>query len=178
MRAETLAVWGAIVCLVVGVVWWVRSEWARGVAARVAVPVVVIATLLGLFVQLPERVGEVLIKVSLDPLRGVKQMLLMPTGASDPLFAQAWSIGNLFVLWPLAVVLLINARWSWSRVLVVCAAFDVACEAMQGSIVFLRRSFELADVVANLGGLAVLFVALRFVSRPVDNVFAAKDKSK
>lgn len=177
MRAEALAIYVVIVGLIAGVVWWVRSEWARGLAARLVVPAVVVVTLAGLFVQLPERVGEVLIKVSLDPLRGVKQMLLMPTGASDPLFAQAWSIGNLFVLWPLATVLIVNAQWSWRRVFVACAAFDVACEAMQG-VVPLRRAFEVADVVANLSGLVLLFVLLRYVSWPVDNVFAAQAKSK
>ena len=168
MRAEAAAVYAAVIAVVVGVVWWVRSEWAARWAARVVVPAVVFATLAGLFVQLPERVGEVLIKVSVDPLRGVKQMLLLPTGASDPLFAQAWAIGNVFVLWPLATVLLINAHWSWRRVFVVCASFDVVCEILQGTIPFLRRAFEVADVIANVGGLLVLFVVLRYVRQPVD----------
>ena len=49
-----------------------------------------------------------------------------------------------------------------------CASFDVVCEILQGTIPFLRRAFEVADVIANVGGLVVLFVVLRYVRQPVD----------
>jgi len=94
-------------------------------------------------------------------LRGVKQMLLLPTGAADPVFAQAWAIGNLFVLWPMTVVLLVNAQWSRARVLVACTLFIVACEAVQGGVPGLRRAFELADIAMNVGGVLLLFAVMR-----------------
>lgn len=167
MSADVLGLYAAVCGVVLGTVWWTRSEWCAAWSARVVVPAVVVVTLSGLFVQLPDREGERLLKVSFDALRGLKQALLIPTGVVEPLFAQAWAIGNLFVLWPLATVLVVNARWSYARVLLVCAAFDVACEVGQGMLPALRRSFELADIVSNVLGVAMLLVAMRLLRRPV-----------
>ena len=158
---DVVALYLAMGCVVGGSLWWLTSERAARVQARVAVSVAAVLTMFGLFVPLPERDGEKLIKVSTDVLRGMKQILLMPTGSVDPVFAQAWAVGNLFVLWPLAVVLLVNARWSRTRVLVTCAMFIVACEAVQGGVPGLRRAFELADIVMNVGGVLLLFAVMR-----------------
>lgn len=160
-----IALYALIACVVGGVLWWSRSSWAARVPERVALLVVGVVTLCGLFVQLPEREGEVLIKVSTDVWRGVKQILLMPTGTVDPVFAQAWAIGNLFVLWPLAVVLLVSARMTRMRVMVVCAVFIVLCESLQGGVPGLRRAFEVADIVMNLLGVLLLFGVLELQKR-------------
>ena len=161
MTLEVIALYAAVVGVVGGVMWWSRSDVAARISARTAILLATSATLAGLFVQLPERQGETLIKISLDPLRGLKQALLMPTGAIEPVFAQAWSIGNLFVLWPLAIVLIVNAGWTRMRVFVTCAAFIVVCELLQGSVPMLRRAFELADIISNVGGVLILFLVLR-----------------
>lgn len=166
MTSDVVAVYVAVVGVIAGTLWWSRSAWAARISARVAIALVVSVTLAGLFVQLPDRQGETLIKVSLDPLRGLKQALLMPTGAMDPVFAQAWAIGNLFVLWPLAIVLLVNARWSRMRVLFACGGFIVVCELLQGYAPMLRRAFELADIFANISGVLLLFLLLSLILRP------------
>ena len=165
---DVVALYALIACVAGGVLWWSRNEWAARVPERIAMLVAGVVTACGLFVQLPQREGEVLIKVSTDVWRGLKQILLMTTGTVDPLFAQAWAVGNMFVLWPVAVVLLVNARWSRVRVLMVCAVFIVVCEGVQGAAPGLRRSFELADIVMNLLGVVLLFAVLRWW-RPVND---------
>lgn len=155
---EELLLYGLIAAIVFGAWWWVR----RGAefSGRMSLLVAGALTLAALFTPLPEREGQVYIKVSFDPLRGLKQALLLPTEATDVWFAQAWAIGNLVLLWPLAVVLLVNLRWSWQRVFAVLTVFICVVEVAQGSIDGLRRSFEVADIITNLGGLGVLFFAL------------------
>ena len=157
---EEVLLYGLIGVIVWGCVWWLRA--GQRFSGRVAGVVALGMTLVALFTPLPERDGQVFIKVSFDPLRGLKQALLLPTEAVDVWFAQAWAIGNLVLLWPSAVVLLVNLRWSWRRVFVALAVFIVVAEVAQGSIAGLRRSFEVADIITNLAGLGLLwFVSTR-----------------
>lgn len=158
---DAVPIWLLAGLVVAASLWWARAgvavtrrwQWLTNATIAAALLTTLGATLLPM--ELPA--GFVPPRATFDPLLGFQQILLLDTTVRDAAVSQAWAVGNLFLLWPLAATL--RLRLPGKHVLAALTAVIVAIELVQGVAAPLGRTFELSDLVLNLLG-ATAYLAL------------------
>ena len=158
---EEAVLYLGIACVVFLTIWWVKQSPENWRRARWPLVLTLGATVFVLLFPHRLEVGEDVERFNVNPFHGLSQILLLDTNTLDPWFSQAWALGNLVLLWPVAAVLI---GWGWSsrRILWSLLAGITALELVQFGLTSLNRAFEVADIVANVGGAWLL---LTFVVR-------------
>ena len=152
-------------CLVLGTSWWWISRspqrWRRAVWPFWGA---VLSTALVMLFPHRLEIGENVERFNVNPLHGLSQILLLDDNTLDPWFSQAWALGNVVLLWPVTAVLI---GWGWSarRILWSLLVGITALELVQFGLASLNRAFEVADIVANVGGAWLLLTLKMKISQ-------------